>query len=68
MHIISSLEDDFKQREYLVMFDVGIHEAFISLEAQDDHISEREEFFIIYFESSDNCALAVSIIDNDCKY
>ena len=52
-----------------MIFDVGIHEAYINLEAQDDYISEIEEISIIlYFESSDNCALAVSIIDNDCKY
>lgn len=62
---------DLNMFEYEIMFDVDVREVSINLEVYDDHLSEKEEYFILFLNYSeqptDRCALAVSIMDNDCK-
>ena len=47
-------------------------EASFMLEVVDDNIAENEETFILYTNttesSDDECAVAVTIRDDDCKY
>lgn len=53
------------------MFDTDIREAYLDLEVYDDELSEKEEYFILSLnyseQTSDRCALVVRIVDNDCK-
>lgn len=53
------------------MFDPDMQRVSINVQPYDDQLSEKEEHFILslnYSElTSDRCAIAVSIMDNDRK-
>ena len=56
--------------EYELLFEAGVHNLSIDIEVYDDHISEKDEIFVVYLNyteyQNDKCALVVHIIDDDC--
>ena len=66
---IYSAETDFEAREYLLMFNYTSQRQSFIMEAVDDNLSENEEWFILYLNVSHNqCAVGVSIQDNDREF
>ena len=63
------VESDFEGMEFLLTFNsTSYYQSFI-LEAVDDTLSEKEEWFALYLNTSNSrCAISVSIQDNDCKF
>lgn len=64
------LDADFSVHEFNITFEAEVRQLSIGLEVFDDDLSEQEEKFILYANyttsSFDRCAIAVSIIDDDC--
>jgi hypothetical protein len=66
------LDADLSVREFSVTFEAEVRLLSIELEVYDDDISEQDEKYILYTNyttsSFDRCAIAVTIMDDDCKY
>lgn len=65
--ILFFLDKDLIYFEYDLLFEACDREVTINLEVFDDQVSEKEETFILYSNYSENCAITIKILDNDCE-
>ena len=64
--MVTCLDSDLMGNEFNISFNSNSRIAFLNFEIADDNLSEKEEWFVLYLDvASAQCALAVSIQDND---
>ena len=62
-------ESDLAIMEFLLTFNDSTTYQVFNLEAVDDNLSEKEEWFVLYLNASHSqCAISVAIQDNDSEY
>ena len=66
---ISVLETDIEVRNSFLIFNYTSQHQSFTLEAVEDSLSEKEEWFILYLNvSHSQCAMGISIKDNDREF